>query len=90
MIIGELWVRAARSGSAVPLISVSGPPPSLQPALQLRRGTRRGGGVVDRRGVFALHPVSVAVRLEELYEGFHGDFNHVFTTGALEETQPRT
>lgn len=43
--------------------------------------------VVDGQRVFALHPVSVAVRLEELHEGFHGDLNHVFAAGALEEEQ---
>lgn len=45
--------------------------------------------VVNRHRVFALHPVSIAIRLKKLYKGFHGYFNHVFTTSTLEEKQRR-
>lgn len=73
--------------NAVPLIRMSGLSPPLQPALQLRRGAGSGGGVVNGRGVLALHPASIAIRLEKLHKGLHGDFNHVFTARTLEEEQ---
>lgn len=58
--------------------------PSLQPALKLWCGTRSGMCVVQRHWIFPLHPICISVRLKKLYKGFHGYFNHVFTTSTLE------
>lgn len=76
--------------NAVPLIGMFVFAPSLQPALQFWCGTGSGMCVVDRHRILSLHPVCISVRLKKLYKGFHGYFNHVFTTSTLEGWKKRS
>lgn len=83
------YEKIRKSINAVPLIGMFGFAPPLQPALQLWCGTGGGVRVVDRHQILSLHPVCISVRLKKLYKGFHGYFNHVFTTSTLQGRKKR-
>jgi len=63
---------------------------ALQPGLQLGRGPGRGGRVVEQRRILPQHPGGVAVGLEALHKGLHGDLHHVLAAGALQRRQDGT